>query len=93
MSEVSGSSPLIGSLQRLLKPSQASPEKTDLDTLNAELVGLAKETMQPAHVSFWLLVHTPDDEVTHRCDAPQTAYIGPGVRFGSPSYLATTDLA
>ena len=29
-------------------------EETDLDALNAELVGLVGETMQPAHASLWL---------------------------------------
>jgi hypothetical protein len=29
-------------------------EETDLDALNVELVGVVKETMQPAHVSVWL---------------------------------------
>jgi hypothetical protein len=29
-------------------------EETDLEALNAELVGVVKETMQPAHASMWL---------------------------------------
>jgi hypothetical protein len=29
-------------------------DETDLDALNDELVGVVKETMQPAHASLWL---------------------------------------
>ena len=43
---------------RAAKPLEACSTKlrdeTDLKVLNDDLVGVVKETMQPAHVSLWL---------------------------------------
>jgi hypothetical protein len=35
-------------------------EETDLDSLSHEVLGVVRETMQPAHAFLWLLPHAAD---------------------------------
>src|SRR5215212_7671466 len=37
-------------------------EETDLDSLSDEVLGVVRETMQPAHASLWLRPHTASAE-------------------------------
>jgi hypothetical protein len=38
----------------ILRESIKLREETDLEALNEELVGVVRETMQPAYISLWL---------------------------------------
>jgi hypothetical protein len=43
------------------KFSERLTERIDLETLNAELVGVVQETLQPEHVVLWLRPRAPEN--------------------------------